>query len=157
MPAAEQGHGDAQAVLGDMYAKGASMLHTIRQLVDDDEQWRGLLRGLNRDFFHSTVTTQQIEQYMIEYTGLDLQHIFDQYLRTVNIPTLEYYVEEGKLYFRWINAVPDFNMPVKVWIDDSAIMLEPLTTWKSILVAENSGQLIIDPDYFAGKMNTFVN
>ena len=140
---------------GDMYAKGASMLHTIRQLVDDDAQWRGLLRGLNRDFFHSTVTTQQIERYMIEYTGLDLQPVFDQYLRTVLIPTLEYYFEEGTLYYRWINAVPDFNMPVRVTIDDKAFMLEPANTWKSFPSGETSRQLTIDPDFFVGKMNTF--
>jgi len=115
---------------GDMYAKGASMLHTIRQLVDDDEKWRGLLRGLNRDFYHSTVTTEEIEHYMIEYTGIDLQPVFDQYLRTVLIPTLEYYFEEGYLYFRWINVVTGFNMPVKVMIGGDELELHPVTSWR---------------------------
>ncbi len=140
---------------GDMYAKGASMLHTIRQLVDDDAQWRGLLRGLNRDFFHSTVTTEQIEEYMIEFTGLDLQPVFDQYLRTILIPTLEYYFEEGSLYYRWINTVPGFNMPVEVRIDDREIRLEPVTTWKSLKTGKISTELNIDPDYFVGKLKTF--
>ncbi|MDF1571996.1 MAG: M1 family metallopeptidase [Bacteroidales bacterium] len=114
---------------GDMYAKVASMLHTIRQLVNDDEKWRGMLRGLNRDFYHSTVTTEEIEQYMIEYTGLDLQPVFDQYLRTVLIPTLEYYFEGAHLYYRWINAVSGFNMPVKVRIGGRELELHPDTSW----------------------------
>lgn len=115
---------------GDMYAKGASMLHTIRQLVGDDEKWRGMLRGLNAEFYHSTVTTEQIENYMIEYTGLDLQPVFDQYLRTVNIPTLEYYFSAEHLVYRWINVVADFAMPVKVRINGTETWLEPGTSWK---------------------------
>ncbi|HNR75289.1 MAG TPA: M1 family metallopeptidase, partial [Cyclobacteriaceae bacterium] len=32
---------------GDMYYKGGNLIHTIRQLVDDDEKFRMILRGLN--------------------------------------------------------------------------------------------------------------
>ena len=44
-----------------MYQKGATMLHMISQLVNNDEKWRQLLRGLNKEFWHQTVTTEQIE------------------------------------------------------------------------------------------------
>jgi aminopeptidase N len=157
-------YGVNQEGSGDMYAKGASMLHTIRQLVDDDEKWRGLLRGLNRDFYHSTVTTEEIENYMIEYTGLDLQPIFDQYLRTVLIPTLEYYFEGEYLYYRWINAVQDFNMPVKVRIGGEELELNPVTSWRreawtgpgiatgQFSNKQDSNILSIHPDYFVGSM-----
>ena len=152
---------------GDMYAKGASMLHTIRQIVGDDEQWRGMLRGLNEEFRNQTVTTRQIEDYMIEYTGLGLQPVFDQYLRTVSIPTLEYYFSGGRLHYRWINAVEGFNMPVKVRIDDGETWLEPRTTWNRMEVGnEDAGTedapddapdtihtLTIDPGFFVGSMN----
>ena len=47
---------------GDMYYKGANMLHTLRQLLEDDEKWRQILRGLNKTFYHKTVTTQEIER-----------------------------------------------------------------------------------------------
>ena len=39
-------------------------------MVDDDEKWRGILRGLNREFYHQTVTTQQIEQYISQFPDL---------------------------------------------------------------------------------------
>jgi aminopeptidase N len=55
-----------------MYYKGANMLHTLRQIVDNDEKWLGLLRGLNRSFYHQTVTTKQIEDYMSTAVGMDL-------------------------------------------------------------------------------------
>jgi len=41
---------------GDKYYKGGNMLHTIRQLVDDDERWRQILRGLNETFRHRIVS-----------------------------------------------------------------------------------------------------
>ena len=69
----------------DMYYKGANMLHTIRQLVNDDEKWRNILRGLNKDFYHQTVNTKQIEDYISEKANLDLSSVFDQYLRTTEI------------------------------------------------------------------------
>jgi len=99
---------------GDMYDKGANMLLAIRQLVDDDTRWRGILRGLNKTFWHQTVTTHQIEDYMSRESGLKLGKVFDQYLRTTRIPTLEYKLEGNKLSYRWSNVVRGFAMPVKV-------------------------------------------
>jgi aminopeptidase N len=75
---------------GDMYPKGASMIHTIRQVINNDEKFRQILRGLGKDFYHQTVTTQQIENYISSKSGIDFSSVFDQYLRTIQIPTLEY-------------------------------------------------------------------
>lgn len=44
---------------GDMYYKGGNMIHTIRQLINDDEKFRMILRGLNEKFNHATVTTDR--------------------------------------------------------------------------------------------------
>ena len=48
------------------------MLHTIRHSMDDDSLFRQILRGMNRDFYHQTVTTQQIEHYLSAHAGFDL-------------------------------------------------------------------------------------
>ena len=66
---------------GDMYYKGGNMLHTIRQLVNNDEKWRGILRGMNKTFYHQTVEGKQIEAFMSQQSGMNLQPVFDQYLR----------------------------------------------------------------------------
>ncbi len=52
-----------------MYYKGGNMLHTIRHVINDDEKWRGILRGLNKDFWHQTVTTAQVESYISKKSG----------------------------------------------------------------------------------------
>jgi hypothetical protein len=37
-----------------MYYKGGNMLHTLRQWINNDDKWRGILRGLQKDFYHQT-------------------------------------------------------------------------------------------------------
>jgi len=119
---------------GDMYYKGGNMLHTIRQVIDDDEKFRAILRGLNSKFYHSVVTTKQIETYMSEQSGKDLSKIFDQYLRTTMIPVLEYKFTGDNMYYRWSNCVQGFNMPVKLdGIDD---WLKATTEWKTVASTE---------------------
>ena len=49
---------------GDMYYKGGNMLHTIRQVINNDTIFRKILRGLNKTFYHQTVTTKQVEDYI---------------------------------------------------------------------------------------------
>ncbi|MCO6477626.1 MAG: M1 family metallopeptidase [Phaeodactylibacter sp.] len=116
---------------GDMYYKGANMLHTLRQIVYDDEKWRGILRGLNREFYHQTVSSQQVEAYLSAYTARDLSSFFDQYLRTVMIPRLEYRIQGKKLSYRWANCVPGFDMPVRVLINEEEQWLLPASNeWK---------------------------
>ncbi|MEJ7828024.1 MAG: M1 family metallopeptidase, partial [Segetibacter sp.] len=98
----------------DMYYKAANMINMIRNTVNDDSKFRNILRGLNRTFYHRTVTTQQIENYISEQSGYDFKPVFNQYLRTTQIPVLEYYFDKNKskVFYRWANCVKGFNLPV---------------------------------------------
>jgi aminopeptidase N len=98
----------------DMYYKGGNMIHTIRQIINEDEKFRMILRGLNKTFYHQTVTGKQVEDYISTEAKKDFSKVFDQYLRTTKIPTLEYKIKKGVLTYRWINCVKGFDMPVKV-------------------------------------------
>ncbi|MFV8358533.1 M1 family metallopeptidase, partial [Flavobacterium sp. XS1P32] len=133
---------------GDMYPKGANMLHTIRQLVNNDEKWRGILRGLNSTFYHQTVTTKQIEDYLSKQSGIDLSMVFNQYLRDTRIPTLEYYLDGNTLKYRWTNSVAGFNMPVKVTINGKEELLQPETAWKTIPLTNDNLKLVVDPNFY---------
>lgn len=129
---------------GDMYYKGANMLHTIRQVIGDDEKFRTILRGLNRDFYHQTVTAQQIESYITEKSGIDFSTVFNQYLRTTNIPVLAYYFKKNKLYYCWQNVENGFTMPVKL----NDYTLNPSATrWNKIKLKKNS-ELEWNKNYF---------
>lgn len=115
----------------DMYFKGSNMLHTLRMLVEDDELWRSILIGLNRDFYHQTVTSRQIEDYLSEKTGKDLSAFFNQYLRTANIPTLQYRLLNGRLHYRYRGVVKDFDMPVQLIADGEEMWIFPNSNWKA--------------------------
>ena len=116
---------------GDMYYKGGNMLHTIRQIVDNDEKWRSILRGLNRDFYHQTVDGSQVEAYIVQHSGKSLQKVFDQYLRNTAIPVLEYRLKKGKIEYRWTNCVEGFDMPLKVVLAKGKYeFIYPTTDWK---------------------------
>jgi aminopeptidase N len=122
----------------DQYEKGANMLHTIRQLVDDDARWRGIMRGLGRTFWHQTVSGKQIEDYLSSRSGIDLRKVFDQYLRTTKVPTLEYKLQGSKLSYRWTNVVPGFAMPVKVTTSPGKLTwIRPTEAWKTTTVSLN--------------------
>jgi hypothetical protein len=128
-------YGVAREGSGDMYYKGANMLHTIRQLVDNDTTFRMMLREMNQQFYHQTVTSHQIEQFMIDYLKLDLQPVFDQYLRSSNPPTLQMTYGKSSVKYRWINCNANFHMKVKIdhygWVD-------PTTKWQKIKYVGNA-------------------
>src|SRR5690606_14033329 len=100
---------------GDMYNKGGVLHNMVRTIINDDEKWRQILRGLNRTFYHSTVTYGDIVNYISEQSGKDLSKVYAQYVRYADIPTLEFtFAEDGKASCRWIADVPDFDMPIRV-------------------------------------------
>ena len=132
----------------DLYNKGANMLHTLRQIVNDDEKWRTILRGLNSTFYHQTVTTQQIEDYLSQQVGLDLKPFFDQYLRDIRIPTFEYKFQGNNLEYRWTNCVPDFDMPVKVTLNGKEQWLKPQTDWIIKLKMPKDLKLEVDENFY---------
>jgi aminopeptidase N len=103
--------------------------------VDDDARWRGILRGLGKTFWHQTVTTKQIEDYISTQSGLDLSKVFDEYLRTTKVPTLEYKLRGSQLSYRWANVVPGFAMPVKITTSPGRLSwLRPTESWKTTTV-----------------------
>jgi aminopeptidase N len=99
---------------GDMYYKGANMLHTIRALVDNDTIFRSMLREMNRQYYHQTVTTKTIEDFMSAQLELDLTLIFDQYLRSTKPPVLQIKQSKKGTKYRWYKPIKGFNMPLLV-------------------------------------------
>lgn len=135
-----------QSGSGDMYYKGSNILHTLRQWINDDVKWRGILRGLNETFYHQTVTTEQIENYISKSAGLDLTAFFNQYLRDARIPTLEYSIKNKQLKYRWIDTVPNFEMPIQVYFDGKEQWLFPKTDWSTMKI--NDDDLKVDVDFY---------
>ncbi|MCB0402981.1 MAG: M1 family metallopeptidase [Flavobacteriales bacterium] len=133
---------------GDMYYKGSNMLHTLRQLVENDSLWREVLTGLNKEFYHQTVNTKQVEDYMSKKTGKDLSAFFNQYLRSTSIPTLEYIRNDESLQFRYVNVVKDFDMPVRIFINGKEEWIFPNKEWNSLNFETQIETFEFDPNFY---------
>ena len=138
---------------GDMYYKGANMLHTIRQMANNDELFRAMLIEINSKYHLKTVTTQEIEDYMSQKLKLNLAGVFNQYLRTTNIPELEYKIEKKKILYKWENAVADLNMPIKIKISGKEKLITPTNEWQYLKVKKNvvMSEITFDDNYYILK------
>lgn len=133
---------------GDMYYKGGNLVHLIRQIINNDSLFRDILRGLNKEFYHKTIDGKDLEDYFSKKSGIDFSTVFDQYLRTTDIPVLEYKVKRKKLTYRWANVVDGFEMPLKVNFYGQQ-WLQPTTKWKTLKVKENgAADFSIDRNFY---------
>ncbi|SNR42658.1 Peptidase family M1 [Maribacter sedimenticola] len=133
---------------GDMYYKGSNILHTLRQVVNNDEKWRTILRGLNKEFYHKTVTTAQIETYIAEQMDLNLKPFFDQYLRTVEIPVLEYKIKDNKFMYRYTNTNTDFRLPIRIYLENNPFWIKPGNKWQTKKLKGDLSTLAVDPNFY---------
>jgi aminopeptidase N len=137
----------------DEYYKGSNMIHTIRQVINNDSLFRKILRGLNHTFYHSTVTAADIEQYINRVSGRNFSPVFNQYLRSIQVPVFEYKQTGNKLLFRWNKCNPDFNLPLKVFINGER-WLKPSTSWQKLkLNSKVNTKLTVDKNFYIGVKN----
>jgi len=133
----------------DKYYKGSAMLHMIRQTIGDS-QFRGLLTGLNKEFYHQTVSTNQILEFFNLYAKKDFTKMFDQYLMTIQIPRLDYSFQGNVFKYRWQNCVDDFSMPIKITLDGKNFQfIFPTKQWQSLKnLASNSNAFRVDRNFY---------
>ena len=127
---------------GDMYNKGGNMLHTIRHSLNNDALFRAILRGLNKTFYHKTVTTGQIENYISTQAKFNYAKVFDQYLRSTQIPVLVYSLNNGKLSYHYENCVEGFNLPIVLKNGDTVLTLHPTTQMQSLNLSKTQEALL---------------
>ncbi len=145
---------------GDMYPKSGNMLHTIRQVINDDEKFRMILRGIQKTYYHQTVTTQQIESYISKESKIDFSKVFDQYLRTTKIPQLEYKIAGNKISFRYDSSVvKGFTLPLKVSFgkeDKSEEWIKPTATWQTLSLGDwyDKTTFIVNPNFYVKTKKT---
>ena len=132
----------------DMYYKGSNLLHTLRQLLEDDELWREVLTGMNQEFYHKTVTSKEIEDFISKKTKKDLSAFFNQYLRTTDIPLLEYNIEQDSLTYRYNRIVEDFDMPVRVYINQNEKWIYPNKEWQTEVFDSGIKSFELDRNFY---------
>jgi aminopeptidase N len=142
---------------GDMYPKGSLMLHTIRNIINDDDVWFSIIKGLQKDFAYQTITSKDVEDYIAKKSGKDLSKVFNQYLRHKNIPVFEYKVTSElpfTIQYRWKADVAGFDMPIKATTGVGVReFIYPTADWQTLEMANLSKKNFkVAEDLFFVKM-----
>lgn len=132
----------------DNYEKGANLVHMIRQIIQNDSLFRELLLGLNKTFAKKTVTTNEIESYIISKSHINFKPVFDQYLRSVKIPEFTYHLEGDKLSYKWTNCNAGFKMPVRVFVNEKAMWLNPTIKLSELKLNVTDAKIRIDDNFY---------
>ena len=119
----------------DMYSKGSLMLHTLRNVINNDSSWFKLIKNISIDFRDKNIDGVEIIQYINDRTELDLTKFFKQYLNHRQIPTFEYKLQKHgahyTLLYKW-KAIDGFNMPIKINYGTKNKILSPTSLWQEL-------------------------
>jgi aminopeptidase N len=135
----------------DKYYKGSAMLHMIRQIIGDT-MFRKVLTGLNSKFYHQTVSTSQVLELINSCTKKNFTYMFDQYLKTIQVPCLDYSLQGNVFRYRWSNCIENFAMPIRISLDgENYQFIFPTTQWQDLNAQVN------DPKSFRIDRNFYIN
>jgi aminopeptidase N len=142
--------------IGDMYSKGALVLHTFRNVLDNDQLWLELQLGIQCDFRYQTITTDDLVNYINVKTKADYTYFFDQYLKHAGLPKLILKLEEKNhslvVNYKWEADVDNFNMPIRITTSSSTFgWIQPTTDWQDIRLGEMSYE-----DFEVDQQNFFI-
>lgn len=135
---------------GDMYFKAANLIHYIRQLFDTEEEFRSSLRLMSERFGLKTTTSSEVEHFWSSQTGINLKPLFDQYLRTTQIPTLQVKKMKGKVKYRWADCISSFNLPVIVDVNGKKELIKPSVNWQGLHQSKGLNEFKPDSNFYIG-------
>ncbi len=112
---------------GDIYGKGASILHTLRYLIGDDAFFRSVrkmaypekeMEGITSGKQSRLVTTDDFKQIAENESGINLDWFFEVYFRQPKLPELDVSRSSDKMELQWKtpNDLP-FPMAIDVEIN----------------------------------------
>ena len=132
---------------GDMYPKGANLMHLVRHIIGDST-FKAMMREMNKRFYHKVTSSAEIEKFISGASGRDLSRVFDQYLRTTRIPVLEWSMRDGDLFLRWANCVDGFSMPANIMVNGEERVLEVSQNWSFPVSGLRTAQVAVDRNWY---------
>ncbi len=144
-----------EAYTYDMYAKGASVLHTLRYYLGKET----LLKIIRRWAYPEPemektktgaqcrfATTDDFLQIAEKVSGKKLDWYWEVYFRQASLPILNAELKEGTLYLEWVteNNIP-FPLPVEVKLGDKVVSVS-MKEGKGELSVPDETEPVVDPD-----------
>jgi aminopeptidase N len=127
----------------DMYYKGAWMLHTLRNTINDDKVFFGLIKDFYQKNKIKNVSTQDFIKFVNSYTKKNYTNFFNQYLYTPELPVLECKLAGKKkskhttVSYRWRSKIADFDMRVKIGDAQNWQLVQPqVGKWQTLTIKD---------------------
>ncbi len=140
---------------GDIYGKGAVVLHTLRYLIGDDAFFRSLRRMAYPDKAMESITdgrqtrlvnTDDFLTIAEQESKMKLGWFFEMYLRQPKLPVLKAEKESGSLLLTWETPSDmPFPMPIDVVVDGKTKRIE-MPQGKARVPFEGATPPTIDPN-----------
>ncbi|MFQ6609641.1 MAG: M1 family metallopeptidase [Fidelibacterota bacterium] len=120
----------------DVYWKGAWVLHTLRNAMNDDEMFFAVIREFQSRYKKSIVCTEDFINLVNEMTGIDYTYFFHQYLYDRKPPIFQYSVDGDQFIYQWSGVQSDFHMPIYINVNEKQVWLTPTIESKTAEIPE---------------------
>ena len=85
-----------EAYAGIIYSKGATVLHTLRHFVDDDEAWWTTLRQFNQEYRYGNASTEDFQAVLERNTGREWEVFMEEWVYGEGVPRTRGSVSVGE-------------------------------------------------------------
>jgi aminopeptidase N len=146
-----------QWIGSDMYYKGAWMLHTLRNCVNDDLAWWDAIYKFATENKLKVMNTTQVIDWFNRKLGKNFTPVFRQYLYHAELPVLEYKVKKKKggveITCRWDAGEPGFSMPIEFTNNNGEILrAQPSKEWQTFILPGSIKGFRVDTDNYLVKI-----
>ncbi|RUO81364.1 peptidase M1 [Idiomarina tyrosinivorans] len=148
----------------DIYAKGAWVLHTLRQLIGDQAFFAATKQLVyDRDdpkpgnFKPYFADSQRFIDAVNEETGKNYQWFFDTYLYQAALPKLVTERDGKQLTVYWqTESSSPFPMPVNIRIDGKVVRVNANKQPQTIMLPDSRSHVTADPDFAVLQQREYI-
>ena len=132
---------------GDIYKKGAMLMHTLRYVVGDSLFFPALKKFATdvKYPYNQFFTSDDVEKFFIKESGKDLHPIFNFYLYTNKVIEINVYQKDSESYFIAINNAPIESLPLDISTDMGIIHTTMNATKDKPFEIKSKTLPVIDP------------
>ncbi len=104
---------------GDIYVKGAAVLHSLRATMQNDSLFKALIKDFYTSYQGKIVDTETFIQFVNQYTQDDYSAFFAKFLYDTELPVLHYSIKRSEqgllLNYWWTGVAPGFKMAFGIY------------------------------------------
>jgi len=136
------------ALHGDTYMKGAWVMHTLRNVINDDKIWFEILKEFMIENAKGFANTRDFFDKVNEKTQMDYWYFAEQYFYTPHQPILEYYQTNSEFFYKWKDVNENFTMPLDLLVNGAKKRIFPMKEYQSISINKHSQIEVMDWNFY---------